>query len=51
MLDQFNAYNVIFIFMFGTIAAVLFRCTKSLRASIVAHSLNDSIANVIFHTY
>jgi uncharacterized protein len=48
MLGQLRAYNVIFVFLFGTIMAVAFRYTKSLWTSIVAHSLNDFIASVIF---
>ena len=49
LLGRLSAANVAFIFAFGMVMAVLFRYTRSLWASIVAHSLNDCISVVLFH--
>jgi uncharacterized protein len=49
MLGQFTAYNVVYIFLFGSIMAIVFKYSKSLWAPIVTHSLNDFISNVVFH--
>jgi membrane protease YdiL (CAAX protease family) len=49
MLGSLTAYNVIYIFAFGTIMAILLRYTRSLWAPIVFHSLNDGLSHVIFH--
>jgi len=41
--------NVTFVLVFGALMAILFRYAKSLWAPIVAHSLNDFFASVLFH--
>ena len=48
-LGLLSAYNVIYIFVFGTVMAIILRYSKSLWAPIVTHSLNDGLSNVIFH--
>jgi membrane protease YdiL (CAAX protease family) len=48
-LGLLSAYNVIYIFVFGTVMAIILRYSRSLWAPIVTHSLNDGLSNVIFH--
>jgi membrane protease YdiL (CAAX protease family) len=47
-LHLLKAESVISVFIFGALLAVIFRYGKSLWGSIIAHSLNDCIASVIF---
>jgi membrane protease YdiL (CAAX protease family) len=47
-LHQFNIMNAIFIFIFGALWAMICKYGKSLWGSIVAHSLNDFIAFIVF---
>jgi uncharacterized protein len=49
LLRTLSAPDVAFIFVFGMIMAIVFRFSKSLWAPIIAHSLNDFIAGVLFH--
>lgn len=48
-LHLLTAENVISVFIFGSVLAVVFRYCKSLWGPIVVHSLNDFISFVIFH--
>ena len=48
-LHLLNARTVISVFVLGLLMAVLFRHTRSLWSSIIAHSGNDFISFVIFH--
>lgn len=50
LLHQINPINIISIFAFGALWAILFKYSRSLWGSIVAHSLNDFIAFIIFGT-
>jgi membrane protease YdiL (CAAX protease family) len=47
-LHMFKAENAISIFIFGAVMAIIFRYGKSLWGPIVAHSLNDFMAFIIF---
>ncbi|MFN8398755.1 MAG: CPBP family intramembrane glutamic endopeptidase [Anaerolineales bacterium] len=47
-LHQFNIINAVSIFLFGALWAILFKYSKSLWSSIIAHSLNDFIAFIVF---
>jgi uncharacterized protein len=48
-LQKLSAYNVVYVFVFGFVMALLLRYGKSLWGPIVAHSLNDAISTLIFH--
>lgn len=47
-LHLFTVHNAIFVFVFGLLMVLVFRLAKSLWGPIVAHSLNDFMASVIF---
>lgn len=47
-LHQFSIMNAVSVLLFGALWAILFKYSKSLWSSIVAHSLNDFMAFVIF---
>ena len=49
MLGSLTAYNIIFIFAFGAVMAIILRYSQSLWAPIISHSLNDGLSHVIFH--
>jgi uncharacterized protein len=49
MFGSLTAYNIIYIFAFGAVMAIILRYSKSLWAPIISHSLNDCLSNVIFH--
>jgi membrane protease YdiL (CAAX protease family) len=49
LLGSLTAHNVIFVFVFGTIMAIVLRYSGSLWASIVSHSLNDGLSHVVYH--
>jgi uncharacterized protein len=49
MLGSLTAWNVVYIFIFGAVMAIILRYSKSLWAPIVTHSLNDGLSNVLFH--
>jgi membrane protease YdiL (CAAX protease family) len=49
MLGSLTRHNVVYIFVFGIVMAVILRYARSLWAPIVSHSLNDGLSNVIFH--
>lgn len=49
MLGSLTAYNVVYIFAFGVVMAIILRYSKSLWAPIISHSLNDCLSYVIFH--
>lgn len=49
MLGSLTADNIVYIFVFGALMAILLRYSKSLWAPIISHSLNDCLSNVIFH--
>lgn len=48
-LHLFALHNLIFVFVFGVLMALLLLFTKSLWAPIISHSLNDFISGVLFH--
>ena len=48
-LRLFNIQTAIIIFVFGFVLAVLFRYTRSLWSSVIAHSGNDFISFVLLH--
>jgi membrane protease YdiL (CAAX protease family) len=47
-LHQFNIINAVSVFLFGALWAILFKYSKSLWGSIIAHSLNDFITFIVF---
>jgi hypothetical protein len=47
-LHLLTAYNVLFVFAFGVVMAIVYKVGKSLWGPIVAHSLNDFISVVLF---
>lgn len=49
MLGSLTAYNIIYIFVFGAVMAIIFKYSQSLWAPIISHSLNDCLSNVVFH--
>jgi membrane protease YdiL (CAAX protease family) len=49
MLGSLKANNVVYIFVFGVVMAIILKYSRSLWAPIVTHSLNDGISNVLFH--
>jgi len=49
LLHMLTWSNVISIFVFGAILAVIFYFSKSLWSSIITHSLNDFLSFVLFH--
>jgi len=49
LLHTLTVYNLAYVFIFGVVMAVIFYFSKSLWSSIVAHSLNDFLSQVIFH--
>jgi CAAX protease family protein len=49
MLGSLKTYNIIYIFAFGAVMAIIFRYSRSLWAPIISHSVNDCLSNVIFH--
>ena len=49
MLGSLTAYNIVYIFSFGAVMAIILRYSKSLWAPVIFHSLNDCLSNVIFH--
>jgi membrane protease YdiL (CAAX protease family) len=48
-LRTLTAHNVVFIFVFGSVMAIILRYSRTLWAPIVTHSLNDGLSHVIFH--
>lgn len=48
-LRLFKIQNVIFVFVFGVLMALLLRYARSLWAPVVSHSLNDFFSGVLFH--
>ena len=48
-LHLLTAYNVIFVFIFGGLMAIIFKVCKSLWGPVLTHSLNDFISVVLFH--
>lgn len=49
LLGSIAAYNIIYIFIFGAVMAIILKYSKSLWAPIITHSLNDFLSTVIFH--
>jgi membrane protease YdiL (CAAX protease family) len=49
MLGSLTANNIMYIFSFGAVMAIILRYSKSLWAPIISHSLNDCLSNVMFH--
>ena len=49
LLGSLTAYNIIYIFAFGSVMAIILRYSKSLWAPIISHSLNDGLSHVMFH--
>lgn len=49
LLGMFRAEVAASVFVFGVVMAVVFRYSKSLWSAVVAHSLNDFLAFVVFH--
>ena len=49
MLGSLTADNVMYVFAFGAVMAIVLRYTRSLWAPIITHSLNDCLSFVIFH--
>jgi membrane protease YdiL (CAAX protease family) len=49
LLGSLTAYNIIYIFAFGSVMAIILRYSQSLWAPIISHSLNDGLSSVIFH--
>jgi len=49
MLGSLTAHNVMYVFAFGAVMAIVLRYTRSLWAPIITHSLNDCLSFVIFH--
>jgi CAAX protease family protein len=49
MLGSLTASNIIYIFVFGAVMAIILKYSKSLWAPIITHSLNDCLSYVIFH--
>jgi CAAX protease family protein len=49
LLGSLTAYNLVYIFVFGTVMAIILRYSKSLWAPIISHSLNDGVSHVLFH--
>lgn len=47
-LHLMTGHNIIFVFVFGLLMVLVFRLAKSLWGPIVAHSLNDFTASVVF---
>ncbi len=47
-LHLLTAYDVLFVFAFGVIMAIVYKAGKSLWGPIVAHSLNDFFSVVLF---
>ncbi len=47
-LHLLNVTNLIFVFIFGIVMAIVFKVGRSLWGPIVAHSLNDFISSVLF---
>ena len=48
-LRLFNVQTAIIIFVFGFVMAIMFRYTRSLWSSVIAHSGNDFISFVLLH--
>ena len=48
-LHIYRTQIAIFVFVFGLLMAILFRCANSLWAPIVSHSLNDFFSAVLFN--
>ena len=48
-LGSLTGSNIVFIFGFGAVMALIFRYSRSLWAPIIAHSLNDGLSFVLFH--
>ena len=48
-LHLFTIHNMIFVFVFGVLMAILLVSAKSLWAPIVSHSLNDFLSALLFH--
>ena len=49
MLGSLTAHNVLYVFAFGVVMAIILRYSRSLWAPIITHSLNDCLSFVIFH--
>ena len=49
MLGSLTAHNVMYVFAFGAVMAIVLRYTRSLWAPIITHSLNDCLSFVILH--
>jgi membrane protease YdiL (CAAX protease family) len=47
-LQMLRAGTMVFVFIFGVLMAIVFRCSKSLWSVIVTHSLNDFLSFVVF---
>jgi uncharacterized protein len=51
LLGMLSYFNVLFVFVFGVLMALLFRYSKSLWGPILAHSFNDFLSAVLFHKW
>ena len=49
MLGSPTANNIMYVFAFGVVMAIILRYSRSLWAPIITHSLNDCLSYVIFH--
>jgi len=49
MLGSLTAHNLMRVFAFGAVMAIVLRYSRSLWAPIITHSLNDWLSFVIFH--
>jgi uncharacterized protein len=49
VMQTLSLYNLVYLFLFGVVMAIIFLLSKSLWSSIVAHSINDFISLLIFH--
>jgi membrane protease YdiL (CAAX protease family) len=48
-LHLLSVYNVVFVFAFGVLMAIVFKVCMSLWGPVLAHSLNDFMSVVLFH--
>jgi membrane protease YdiL (CAAX protease family) len=48
MLGSLKANNVVYIFAFGVVMAIILKYSRPLWAPIVMHSLNDGLSNILF---
>jgi membrane protease YdiL (CAAX protease family) len=49
VLGSLTASIIVYIFVFGSLMALILRYSRSLWAPIISHSLNDCLSNVMFH--